>query len=192
MTNCVDIFLYNQKSGTLQRTDDGDYIFTYCDDFIKSSAEPISLAMPLRNEPYQSKVLHPFFDGMIPEGWLTEITTRNWKLKDSDRFELLVATCKDAVGAVSVRSTNNDKPSFSIENQSKAAGSGLNILEREKCPITKTKKCMISYKSLSDNLVSENDLYTTKNSKKNVWHQYCAKMFKDCFRNHSNIRLCSD
>jgi serine/threonine-protein kinase HipA len=31
------------------------------------NAEPISLKLPLTDEPFVSNILHPFFDGLIPE-----------------------------------------------------------------------------------------------------------------------------
>lgn len=33
--------------------------------------------------------MFPFFDGLIPEGWLLEIAVNNWKLNQRDRFGLL-------------------------------------------------------------------------------------------------------
>ena len=50
-----------------------------------------------------AKTLFPFFDGLIPEGWLLDIVTHNWKISPSDRFGVLLVACKDAVGNVSVR-----------------------------------------------------------------------------------------
>ena len=67
-----------------------------------SGAEAISLTMPLREEPYKDKVLFPFFDGLIPEGWLLGIAERSWKINQRDRMSLLLACCKDCIGAVSV------------------------------------------------------------------------------------------
>ena len=32
----------------------------------------------------------PFFDGLIPEGWLLDTGERHWKLNSRDRFELLI------------------------------------------------------------------------------------------------------
>ena len=46
----------------------------------------------------------PFFDGLIPEGWLLDIVTHNWKISQSDRFGVLLVACKDPIGNVSVRS----------------------------------------------------------------------------------------
>jgi serine/threonine-protein kinase HipA len=46
--------------------------------------------------------LFPFFDGLIPEGWLLDIAVDHWKVKANDRFELLLTTCRDSIGAVTV------------------------------------------------------------------------------------------
>jgi serine/threonine-protein kinase HipA len=44
----------------------------------------------------------PFFDNLIPEGWLLEIAERNWKINPRDRMGLLLAFCKDTIGAISI------------------------------------------------------------------------------------------
>jgi len=51
---------------------------------------------------YNSKVLFPFFNGLIPEGWLLDIGEKHWKLNPRDRFELLINLCRDTIGAVAV------------------------------------------------------------------------------------------
>ncbi len=44
------------------------YSFHYDPEYLKTSnPEPASLTLPLRLEPYTSKVLFPFFDWLIPE-----------------------------------------------------------------------------------------------------------------------------
>lgn len=67
----------------------------------------ISLTLPLQKKSYDSLVLFPFFDGLIPEGWLLDIAEQNWKLNPRDRMGLLMACCKDCVGAVSVIPVEN-------------------------------------------------------------------------------------
>jgi len=67
------------------------------------NAEPVSLTLPLTDKPFVSNVLHPFFDGLIPEGWLLDIAEKNWKINNRDRMSLLLACCKDCIGAVSVQ-----------------------------------------------------------------------------------------
>lgn len=89
-------------AGYLEESDDG-YRFVYDDGFLSGpDAHSVSLTLPLRQEAYSSKTLFPFFDGLIPEGWLLELGTKNWKLDPKDRFGLLAAFCRDPIGAVGV------------------------------------------------------------------------------------------
>ena len=65
-------------------------------------ARPVSLTLPVQEAAFTSNVLFPFFDGLILEGWLLDIAEKNWKLNPRDRMGLLLACCKDCIGAVSV------------------------------------------------------------------------------------------
>lgn len=96
------IYYQEKKAGLLKETDDG-YSFNYDERYLSSeNPKPVSLTLPLSTYTYQSKVLFPFFDGLIPEGWLLDIGEKHWKLNPRDRFELLINLCRDAIGAVSV------------------------------------------------------------------------------------------
>jgi serine/threonine-protein kinase HipA len=66
------------------------------------------MTLPLREEAYTSKVLFPFFDGLIPEGWLLDIAQRNWKIDPRDRMGLLLACCRDCIGNVSVEEVKGE------------------------------------------------------------------------------------
>lgn len=90
-------------AGILIETDYGDYEFTYLESYVNSFPNQfVTFNMPVRRQPYTSKRLFPFFDGLIPEGWLLNIASENWKIKKDDRMGLLLATCKNCIGAVSV------------------------------------------------------------------------------------------
>jgi len=65
-------------------------------------AVPISLTLPLTDQPYESKGLHPFFENLLPEGWLLEISTSYLKLSKDDAYGLLCALCRDCAGAVEI------------------------------------------------------------------------------------------
>jgi len=98
----AEIKIQNITAGWLSQDETG-YHFAYDEDYLKSpEPEPVSLTLPLQEERYFSKVLFPFFDGLIPEGWLLDIAEKNWKLSPRDRLGLLMACCKDCIGAVSV------------------------------------------------------------------------------------------
>lgn len=97
------IYYQSTLAGLLTETDDGEYVFQYDDSYIKNHPDDfISFTMPVRKEPYKDKRLFPFFEGLIPEGWLLDIASRNWKINRNDRMGLLLACCKNCIGAVSV------------------------------------------------------------------------------------------
>ena len=96
------VYVRNVFAGILSETDSG-YRFAYDEDYLRSeNASPVSLTLPLRDEPYDSGTLFPFFDGLIPEGWLLGVVSRNWKIDTKDRFGLLLVACKDGIGNVSI------------------------------------------------------------------------------------------
>ncbi|MCO5257968.1 MAG: HipA N-terminal domain-containing protein [Lentimicrobium sp.] len=98
----AEIKIRDITAGWLTRDEKG-YRFEYDPGYLRSkNPEPVSLTLPLQAEPFTGKVLFPFFDGLIPEGWLLEIAEKNWKLNPRDRMGLLMACCKDCIGVVSV------------------------------------------------------------------------------------------
>ena len=67
------IYLYDQYVGLLTEDETG-FTFAYDAGYLASDgAEAVSLTLPLSDEPYHDTVLFPFFDGLIPEGWLLNI-----------------------------------------------------------------------------------------------------------------------
>ena len=76
--------------------------------WISDYALPVSLTLPLTEEEHTSPTLFSFFDGIIPEGWLLDVASRNWKLDKRDRFGLLMVCCRDCIGDVSVREVQHE------------------------------------------------------------------------------------
>lgn len=98
----AEIRMFGKLAGHLAETDEG-YTFVYAPDYANDpDTLPVSRLLAKRIEPYHDKRLFPFFDGLIPEGWLLEIAEKTWKLDPRDRMGLLLATCRDCIGAVSV------------------------------------------------------------------------------------------
>ena len=97
------VFYNDDLAGIISETDDGEYLFTYDKDYVRLfPRQPVTFNMPVSEKIYRSKRLFPFFDGLIPEGWLLDIATKSWKLNPNDRMGLLLACCKNCIGAVSV------------------------------------------------------------------------------------------
>ena len=97
------VYVRDVYAGKLKETDEG-YSFKYDNRYLqRGDARPVSITLSLTEEEYTSLVLFPFFDGLIPEGWLLDVASRNWKLSRDDRFGLLMVCCTDCIGDVSVK-----------------------------------------------------------------------------------------
>ena len=97
------IYYNDTVAGILTETSDGEFIFKYEDDYVANHPDQaITFTMPVTTKPYKESRLFPFFEGLIPEGWLLDIATKNWKINPNDRMGLLLACCKNCIGAVSV------------------------------------------------------------------------------------------
>lgn len=97
-----EIWVNNQKAGMLIENDEG-YMFKYDEAYLSlKNATVVSLTFPLQETSFISDNLFPFFDGLIPEGWLLDIAQKNWKLNPRDRMGLLLTTCRDCIGNISI------------------------------------------------------------------------------------------
>jgi serine/threonine-protein kinase HipA len=97
------VFFSDRPAGRISETESG-YEFRYFPEYIAlPQAQAVSFSFPLRAEAWTSSSFFPFFDGLIPEGWLLDIGVKNWKIDPADRMGLLLAFCADCVGAVGVR-----------------------------------------------------------------------------------------
>lgn len=102
----AEVYFLDTLAGILTEDENG-YTFAYTESYVAENGTPISLTMPVRSKSYTSNVLFPFFDGLIPEGWLLDIAQANWKINPGDRMSLLLACCKDCIGAVSIVDITN-------------------------------------------------------------------------------------
>ncbi|MDA9262390.1 HipA N-terminal domain-containing protein [bacterium] len=106
------IIKYNNiTAGLLTEDDNGEYLFEYDKHYVENRPNYfLTYNMPVTDRLYKSKRLFPFFDGLIPEGWLLNIASESWKINKNDRMGLLLACCQNTIGAVSVH------PLKSIDN----------------------------------------------------------------------------
>lgn len=102
MSRAAIVRLDGRRAGRLEETPGGTR-FTYDPEWVaRPDAVPISLTLPVRAAAYEGKGLLPFFENLLPEGWLLEISTAKLKLSKDDAFGLLLATCADCIGAVEI------------------------------------------------------------------------------------------
>jgi len=98
------VYVNDRLAGTICESDDG-FAFRYEATYLADpTTAPISLTMPKRTEAYVAQHLFPAFCGILAEGSLATIQCRTQRLDERDLFGRLLATCRDTIGALSVRS----------------------------------------------------------------------------------------
>ena len=104
MTRHANIFKRGKLIATIAETGEGFVQFSYDNLWRTTESDSLSLTLPYAQhlQPTRQKSLPPFLDGLIPEGWLLTVAQRLQPDLAKDRFALLLATCGDAVGDVSV------------------------------------------------------------------------------------------
>ncbi len=103
------VYVNDAIAGTLSETAEGEYQFQYHSLYLQDAHSlAVSLTLPKREAVYTSRILFPFFDGLIPEGWLLDIASKNWKINIRDRMGLLLHLCQDAIGNVSIKEIKDE------------------------------------------------------------------------------------
>jgi serine/threonine-protein kinase HipA len=95
------VFVHGVEAGVLQETDDLQYVYIYNKEY---AGAPVCLAMPIREEPYRSDHLFPYFFNMLSEGANRQTQSMVLHIDENDDFGILLATAQeDTVGAVTVK-----------------------------------------------------------------------------------------
>lgn len=101
MTLKLDVYLEGKSEalGSLSRADDGSVCFSYTTDDLP---HPLSLSLPVREEPFGDDAARGFFDNLLFENATREQVRARYGLEDNDIVSLLYHLGKDCPGAVSV------------------------------------------------------------------------------------------
>ena len=98
------VFCKGRLAGELGETEEGKFVFSYNQGYlVQPSVRPVSLTLPLREEPYTADRLFPFFYGLLAEGVLKEFQCRDLKIDETDAFGRLLKTAGgETIGDVTV------------------------------------------------------------------------------------------
>ena len=101
------VFYNGKPAGTLLH-EEKKYRFTYDEAYVNELGNrPISITMPLRKEPYESKLLFPVFVNMLSEGANKHIQSRMLRIDENDYFSLLLATAnEETIGPITIKALN--------------------------------------------------------------------------------------
>ena len=99
------VYIKNKEAGILEETDEQKYVFTYSNGYIAAGTRvPVCIAMPVREEPYKSDYLFPYFFNMLSEGANRKTQSMLLHIDEDDDFGILLATAQvDTIGAVTIK-----------------------------------------------------------------------------------------
>jgi serine/threonine-protein kinase HipA len=90
---------HNIPAGHLAELATGGWGFTYMPGY---DGPPVSLALPVREEPWIFEDFPPFLEGLLPEGPQLEAILRKHKIDRGDCFRQLMVVGQDVVGSLTV------------------------------------------------------------------------------------------
>jgi serine/threonine-protein kinase HipA len=99
----LSVYLHNSLSGLLWLDDNRRFSFQYDPNYLKDQDSiPLSLSLPLREEPYTNDTPRPFFSNLLPEGEVRSLITKIKQISELNDFKLLEAIGGECAGAVSI------------------------------------------------------------------------------------------
>ena len=96
----AEIYQQGILAGILEELGRNGYRFVYTPGY---RGEPISLALPVRETPYEFDKFPPVFEGLLPEGLQFEAMLRKYKIDKKDMFKQLVTVGQDVVGSLTIK-----------------------------------------------------------------------------------------
>jgi serine/threonine-protein kinase HipA len=96
----AEVYQQATLAGVLEETDQDHYRFTYAPGY---HGWPISLALPVREAPYEFDKFPPVFEGLLPEGLPLDAMLRQYKIDKKDLFKQLVTVGEDVVGSLTIK-----------------------------------------------------------------------------------------
>lgn len=100
MNRKAKIYVSGILAGVLEElADDQGFCFFYEPAYL---GNPVSLTMPVSQKEYRFKYFPPFFEGLLPEGFMLEGLLQSRKIDRRDFFSQLLAVGADTVGAVTI------------------------------------------------------------------------------------------
>lgn len=112
----LNVFYEKVKVGELKRDEDLVYSFAYDSDWLQYEKKfPLSLALPLRSEPYGNKYTLSFFENLLPEGEVRNVIGRAHQVESP--YEFLKEFGGDCAGAIIV--TDKERSPFTGDTREK-------------------------------------------------------------------------
>jgi serine/threonine-protein kinase HipA len=96
----AEVYQQGTLAGTFEELDRNRYRITYVTGY---HGWGISLALPIRDAPYEFDKFPPVFEGLLPEGLQLEAMLRHYKIDKKDLFKQLITVGEDVVGSLTIK-----------------------------------------------------------------------------------------
>jgi serine/threonine-protein kinase HipA len=107
----LDVYFHSDLVGRLERLREAKLEFTYESAWAGASdSHPLSLFLPLREEPFEDAMCRPFFSGLLPEGEFLKAIARAFHVSADNPFSVLAEIGGECAGAVSLVSAGSEPP----------------------------------------------------------------------------------
>lgn len=110
----LSVFLNKIFTGTFeQNSNNGSLSFYYDADYLKTpKSKPLSLALPLRVEPFDNITTRNFFSGLLPDNDQLTLVARQLKLSEQNPFAILSEIGRDCAGAIEILPSGEKPPTY--------------------------------------------------------------------------------
>lgn len=102
MNKILDVYLHDTLAGQLSQNQNGELSFSYGADYLTKNYQPLSVSMPLREQPYDHNISRPFFSGLLPDDTVRHKLARFLGVSEKNPFALLEAIGGECAGALSL------------------------------------------------------------------------------------------
>ena len=99
------VYVHNNRAGALTEISPTEFYFEYDDNY---KGDSVSLTMPISQKKYSYNSFPPFFDGLLPEGFMLEGLLKNTSIDPNDYFSQLLLVGGNLVGTVTVELMKED------------------------------------------------------------------------------------
>ena len=115
--NSLNVFYEDILVGQLSQSEDLTYSFLYSQEWLKHKRSfPLSLAMPLQEEPFGNRITLSFFENLLPEGEVRDVIARSHQAEST--YEFLKEHGEDCAGAVIISRSTKSPYNPRIESKS--------------------------------------------------------------------------
>lgn len=110
-SDILNVFMNGKIVGSLQKVSAGNMSFRYASSWLQwQRARPISLSLPLSEEPYHSSIVYNYFDNLLPDNkQIRERIQAKFRIDTNQCFDILAYIGNDCVGAVQLLSDSINK-----------------------------------------------------------------------------------